>query len=53
MKTAIITDSTATLSEKLKEHPAVFQVFQALSLKMEKHSPTNRTVSHQKNFTVN
>ena len=30
MKTAIITDSTATLSEKLKEHPAVFQVFPSL-----------------------
>lgn len=26
MKTAIITDSTATLSEKLKEHPAVSNV---------------------------
>lgn len=30
MKTAIITDSTATLSKKLKEHPAVFEVFPSL-----------------------
>lgn len=30
MKTAIITDSTATLSEELTSHPAVFQVYPSL-----------------------